>query len=219
MRGYVVCATPRSGSNFLCQLLASTGSLGTPREYFNVVGRRKYDDPDYPEDPHEQLRRVVTTGATGNGVYGVKVHPFQLAPLLHRMDVFAELPDARALWIRRRDRLGQALSWARAQQTGQHRAGDPAEGEATFAPEAIERCRSRLGDQETFWAEHLDSRGVPTLQVFYEDLVESPQAHVDQVAEFVGVPGPLPVDRSAVTVRVQRDALTEGWRAKYLAAG
>jgi len=214
MKGYVVCATPRSGSNFLCQLLASTGALGVPREYFNVVGRRKYDDPDYPEDALDQLRQVLVTGATANGVYGVKIHPFQLAPLAGRIDVFADLPNAKALWIRRRDRLGQALSWARAQQTGQHRADDPVEGEATYAPEPIERCRTLLEDQDTFWAERLASGGVPTLELFYEDLAEAPQAQVDRVAAFVGVPGPLRVDPAAVTVRVQRDAVTEEWRAK-----
>jgi LPS sulfotransferase NodH len=127
-RGYLLCATPRSGSNYLCELLASTGRLGTPREYFNATGRRAYDDPAYPEDPREELARVLTTGSTTNGVYGVKVHPFQLAPLLDRVDPFAELPRLRAVRIRRLDRLGQALSWARAQQTGQFRAGDRAWG-------------------------------------------------------------------------------------------
>ncbi|MGP8122502.1 MAG: Stf0 family sulfotransferase [Xanthobacteraceae bacterium] len=34
-RGYAICTMPRSGSNFLCQLLASSGCLGRPLEYFN----------------------------------------------------------------------------------------------------------------------------------------------------------------------------------------
>lgn len=218
MRGYVVCATPRSGSNYLCQLLASTGSLGRPLEYFNAVGRRKYDDPDYPEDPHDQLGRVLTTGATGNGVYGVKVHPFQLEPLLDQIDPFTDLPDARAVWIRRRDRLGQALSWARAKQTGQHRASDPAEGEPRFEREFLERSWAFLELQDSFWAEHLGSRGIPTLEVSYEELSEAPQPQIDRIAEFLGVPGSVLADPSQVTVRVQRDAVTEEWRARYLAA-
>ena len=109
-RGYVVCAAPRTGSNYLCQLLASTGLLGRPREYFNAVGRRKYDDPDYPEHPRLQLRQVLSTGATSNRVYGVKVHAFQLAPLLDVIDPFAVLPRVRAVRLRRDDTLRQALS-------------------------------------------------------------------------------------------------------------
>src|SRR3954453_9104678 len=32
---YLICATPRSGSTLLAQLLASTGLAGTPIEYFH----------------------------------------------------------------------------------------------------------------------------------------------------------------------------------------
>jgi LPS sulfotransferase NodH len=31
---YLVCATPRTGSNFLCEVLSSTGVAGYPGEYF-----------------------------------------------------------------------------------------------------------------------------------------------------------------------------------------
>ena len=51
VRGYAICTAPRSGSNFLCQLLAGTGLLGRPLEYFNGPGRRYFDDPSYPDDP------------------------------------------------------------------------------------------------------------------------------------------------------------------------
>lgn len=68
----LVAATPRVGSNYLCELMASTGELGVPREYFNHVGRRKYDDPNYPSDLRGQLRQIRTTGRTPNGIAGVK---------------------------------------------------------------------------------------------------------------------------------------------------
>ena len=95
--------TPRCGSNFLCQLLASTGVLGDPREYFNPTGRRHYDgDPGYPDDPRAQLGRVLTTGRTGNGVYGVKIHPFQLGEL-GDVDPLAELPRLHVVRMQRED--------------------------------------------------------------------------------------------------------------------
>jgi LPS sulfotransferase NodH len=75
IRGYTICTTPRTGSNFLCELLSSTGVLGRPREYFNGAGRRLHDDPTYPDDPAGQFRRILTMGATPNGVYGLKVFP------------------------------------------------------------------------------------------------------------------------------------------------
>jgi LPS sulfotransferase NodH len=216
-RGYLLCATPRSGSNYLCELLASTGRLGTPREYFNATGRRAYDDPAYPEDPRQQLAQVLTTGSTTNRVYGVKVHPFQLAPLLDRVDPFAHLPRLRAVRIRRLDRLGQALSWARAQQTGQFRAGDRASREPAYSRDLVDRARQFLEEEDASWARVLAAQGLTALELTYEDLVQDPQRQVDRVAALMRLRGRPAVDPAQVTVRVQRDAATDEWRARYLA--
>src|SRR6202011_3239873 len=73
LRGYAICTVARSGSNWLCRLLSSTDVLGKPMEYFNGRGLRLFTDPAYPDDPAEQLARVLSAGATPNGVYGLKV--------------------------------------------------------------------------------------------------------------------------------------------------
>lgn len=215
-RGYVVCATPRSGSNYLCQLLASTGALGRPREYFNAAGRRKYDDPDYPEDPRLQLDQVVRTGATSNRVYGVKVHAFQLAPLLDRVDPFAELPRVRAIRQRRDDTLGQALSWARVQQTNQHRAGDPPEGVASYDRAQIDSSLEFLSRENAWWDDYLARIDVPLLEIRYEDLEADPQREVARVADFLRIRSAA-VRPEVVEVTRQRDGVTAGWRERYLA--
>ena len=215
-RGYVVCATPRSGSNYLCQLLASTGVLGRPREYFNAAGRRKYDDPAYPEDPRLQLRQVLSTGATSNRAYGVKVHAFQLAPLLDQVDPFAELPRVRAIRQRRDDTLGQALSWARAQQTNQHRAGDPPEGLASYDRARIDASLDFLTRENAWWDHHLARIDVPVLEIRYEDLEADPQREVDRVADFLRI-GSATVRPEDVEVTRQRDGVTAAWRERYVA--
>ena len=215
-RGYVVCATPRSGSNYLCQLLASTGVLGRPREYFNAVGRRKYDDPDYPEDPQLQIQQVLSTGATSNRVYGVKVHAFQLAPLLDVLDPFAVLPRVRVVRLRREDTLGQALSWARAQQTSQLRAGDPAEGTAAYDRALIDASLDFLDRENAWWDDHLAQVDVPVLEFLYEDLEADPQREIDRIAALFRIRSAA-VRREAVDVARQRDDVTARWRERYVA--
>lgn len=214
--GYVVCASPRSGSNYLCQLLASTGVLGRPREYFNAAGRRKYDDATYPEDPGLQLHQVLSTGATSNRVYGVKVHAFQLAPLLDQVDPFAELPRVRAVRLRRDDILGQALSWARAQQTNQHRAGDPPQGVASYDRAQIDASLDFLTRENAWWDDHLARVDVPLLEIRYEDLEAAPQREIDRVADFLRVRS-APVRPEVVEVTRQRDGVTAAWRERYVA--
>ena len=136
MRGFAICTAPRSGSNFLSQLLSSTGQLGRPLEYFNGPGRRYFDDPNYPDDRGMQIDRILTMGATSNGIYGLKIFAHQYDWIEGQTQWTSMLPNLRFIFLRRRDMLGQAISWARALQTGQYRHGQTSTGEAEFDGEA-----------------------------------------------------------------------------------
>jgi len=214
-RGYVVCATPRSGSNYLCQLLASTGVLGVPREYFNAPGRRAYDDPNYPEDPRQQLAQVTSTGATPNGVYGFKTHPFQLQSLA--IDPFRELPGLCAVRLIRNDLVGQAISWWRVQQTGQHRAGDRRLKAAEYDEDGIRESLKFIRSENEYWRNYLAKLGMTALEIVYEDLCRNPQAQIDRVAALLGVRQTARIDASLVSVTVQRGQTTEDWRQRFVA--
>lgn len=100
---YLVCATPRSGSTLLCELLASTGLAGYPKEYFEALKEtglprsprdyfKKTSDPEllalignYSRGDSatpvltgfanyaEYLAHVLEEGTTANGVFGAKL--------------------------------------------------------------------------------------------------------------------------------------------------
>src|SRR3954471_2058841 len=97
-QSYLVCATPRSGSTLLCELLAATGVAGRPQEYFEdlcATGMprqpREYFDgldapevlgllaPSLPGTPRPQgafagrLAEVLDAGTTPNGVFAAKL--------------------------------------------------------------------------------------------------------------------------------------------------
>ena len=112
-RGYAVCTSPRSGSNLLCEYLASTGLLGRPREYFNAGRRRMFDDPDYPDERDQQIEQVLTTGATANGIYGIKMFPKYLDAVAETLPWTQRLPNLRFVLLKRHDVLGQAISYLR----------------------------------------------------------------------------------------------------------
>jgi LPS sulfotransferase NodH len=120
MRSYLVCATQRSGSTLLCELLKDTGVAGRPEEYFEA--RRETGLPPHPGDylgdlprtgagirddlsppqapPHsslqgltsyrEHLERTFRLGTTANGVFGTKLMWSQVAEL-HSLT--RDLPD------------------------------------------------------------------------------------------------------------------------------
>ena len=99
----MLCATPRSGSTLLCDLLESTGVAGhpaehfealdstglprQPRQYFNpgaqLTGLLAPTDPGAP-DPELRLEEAFAAGTTSNGVFATKVMWGFLPDLIRR---------------------------------------------------------------------------------------------------------------------------------------
>jgi LPS sulfotransferase NodH len=217
MRGYAICAEPRSGSSYLGQILGSTKVLGWPREYFNAPSfRASKECPDYPEDGESQLALIMTRGATPNGVYGVKIFSSQFDAVKETRWA-ARLPSLSFIHLERRDRLGQALSLVRAMQTKQWTADAKALGEPAYNHVAIESCIAHLGRAEARWRSYFARNGAPVLHLVYEEIVNSPQAAAEAVGRLVGLTKTPRVDpQGLMRLRVQRDALTDEWRSRFL---
>ena len=215
-RGYAICTAPRSGSNLLCQFLTSTGLIGKPLEYFNTSARRALNDPSYPDTPSDQILQILTTGATPNGVYGVKLFMYQHSVIMPVVDWSQALPNLSYVYLERRDRLGQALSWARAIQTSQYRSTQPVVGEPRYDAALIRELRDAIDSEHTQWSIFFASRNFEPLRIAYEDLVADPQSVVDRVAQLITV-RPVPkIVNARIDLAVQRDRITEEWRERFL---
>ena len=216
-RGYMICATLRTGSTYLGQLLSSTGVLGCPREYFNTEGRRARFDQAYPGDRLAQLDIIRTRGATSNGIYAVKVIGPQLLDLHRHIDPFHDLPNLALIRMRRQDVLGQAISLARARQTGQFLATDRQRGAPAYDFKAIRHALRSIERQHALWDHALAGLRAQPLSVAYEDLLVDSQSVVDRIASHLGVGLPVPIDPALVTHTMQRDELSADWRQRFLA--
>lgn len=215
-RGYAVCATQRSGSNYLCELLASTGELGRPLDYFNPVGRRAKGWADYPDDRAAQLDLIRSHGATANGVYGFKV----FAEHLDSLDAVRwteALPSLRWVYLRRDDLLAQAISLVIAEQTGRWRTTMPAGAAPVYDAHAIRRALTDIALADARWRTFFAERGVQPLELTYETLGTAPEAAVRAVAALAGVTEPVQLDPSRLSVQVQRDDVNRAWRERFVA--
>jgi len=215
-RGYMVCAIPRSGSKYLDDLLVSTRVLGSPREFFNTDARRRHD-PDYPAGCRRQTLRILTDGATPNGIYAVKIFPSHLQRVQAKLDLFRALPNLHLVKLTRRDILGQAISFARAQQTGEFASYSASSRQPVYDHAMIRACLEGILRDQRVWDDIMARNAFPYITLEYESVVEDPQGAVDQVARLMGVKLPVPVDFARVRNEVQRDDINDAWRAKYLA--
>lgn len=216
-RGYVICSYPRSGTNYLCGLLSSTGRLGNPQDWFNGPGIRARGRPDYPLDAPGQMDALRAEAATPNGVYGLKMFVGRFDQLAG-FDWRAGLSDLHWIHLDRADALGQGISDVRATQTGQFRSTTHAISAPFYDATAIRASIERTARETARWRLFFARNGITPLMLNYEQVAAAPQAAVDKVAALVGETGPCPIDLSLAPLAVQRDSLSDEWRKRYLAA-
>jgi len=214
---FIICTSPRSGSNLLCEFIESTGRMGKPREYFNAMGRRLFDDPDFPDEPEAQVRRAFEIGASADGVFGLKVFAEQMPFALQSPTFCGLLPRAHFIHLRRDDLLGQAVSLARATRTGQYRASQAQIREPAYDAGDIEAALTRIALEHASWRAYFARNDLDPLQLTYEELVSAPDEVVGAIAKRIGVEGPLAIDRTKVRLTRQADALTQAWRRRFVA--
>ena len=156
---YLICATQRTGSTLLCRALSATGVAGHPEEYF-LTGDPSFFPPDWKfweesplanahdvTDRRGYLEVVYDVGSTDNDVFGAKLMWNYLPDVLDRFRALPEFtalsraqvlatafPDAQLVLLTRRDRVRQAVSWARAGLTGVYIVSDTEPAPATADP-------------------------------------------------------------------------------------
>jgi LPS sulfotransferase NodH len=119
--------------------------------------------------------------------------------------------------LERRDVLGQAISLVRALQTSQFRAHHTPQGEPRYDRAAINDWMVNLIRDQARWRFHFVRNGIEPVRLVYEDVIADPGGAVRAVVEALGLGGAFTADLSRIQVTVQRDAINEAWRRRFLA--
>jgi trehalose 2-sulfotransferase len=242
---YLICATPRSGSTLLCDLLARTGVAGHPEEHFQALpetgrqrGPRDYLGPVFAdpavraavghrppdEAPAGSLETVLERGTTPNGMFGGKIMWPYLAGLVERLPgdgpalevLRGTFPELRLIHHTRLDRVRQAISLWRAVQTWSWRHHPgAAPSEAIFHRGAIEHLAWLLDEEDAAWERFFAGAGIEPIRVVYEDLVADPAQTVAGLLDALGLPVPAGAGARTGLAR-QADELSEDWAARCL---
>jgi LPS sulfotransferase NodH len=223
---YFVCGAPRCGSWLLCGLLAGTGIAGRPHEWFwrdtEEANRRAWGASDFSE----YVARAREAGTSPNGIFGAKLMWQQVGDLVRRLRtrggassqkaVIAEhFPSPTFIWIEREDVAAQAVSWAKAIQTGRWHHWDPtfARAAPTYDREQIAALAAEVASNNAAWRAWFAANELDPLAVRFEDVVADPAGVTGTVLNFLGIAAEgVPI--SALTVRAS-EGLNEKWLARY----
>ena len=221
-RSYLICSVQRAGSWLLCHALQDTGVLGVPAEYLHrgdeLFWRRQWKTAS--EDGFLQALRERP--ASANGVWGSKMMWNYFGDALGRLRAWPRLglgsgaadpvvlaaafPGLRYVWLRRGDKLRQAISWRRAAAAGQYSLADGEQPAAPppFDPDAIARLLRYAEECEAGWRDWFTAHAITPFEVVYEDMTGNLAVTVRELAVFLGVA--LPPGLGPVRPRLLRKA-------------
>jgi LPS sulfotransferase NodH len=220
---YVIAATPRTGSNLLCEGLSATGVAGVPQEYFApdfVTMWRSRWGLDASSGPGAFVETALRHGTSSNGVTAFKIQWMHVARLAGCLGlVEAEvlptlLPGAAFVNTVRRDRRAQALSWFRAIETREwgRLAGSPAPPAPALDVEAMVRLEAHIAWQQAAWEAYFAAAEVVPLTVEYESLDADYRGQLSRVLRFLGLDASAAEAVPAPRLARQADDVTVRWR-------
>ena len=236
-RCYVVCTIPRSGSNLLTDGLRDTRRAGMPKQFFLPKDESRYAAElglNAATDYAAYVRGIVNGKVTCNEVFGFKLMSWYLDDFrtkLRETGAFGDpatddramlrnaFPRLHFVHIRRRHKLRQALSTARALQTGLWKVknGEMMEREPQFDAELIEQSLREAQRQEKIWQDFFQKIGIRAFEVEYEKLCQDYEGTIRSVLDFLRISLPRGARIGPpVTIR-QADEISRMWEERFLA--
>jgi LPS sulfotransferase NodH len=230
---YIIASVQRSGTHLLCSILRSTGVAGSPEEHFLSKPGETWEKRRDAPSRVAYVQNVLRKNTAANGVFGtVAMWSYfeRMLQMLQEIPTYKTLNGAQLLaavfskpkyiWMRRRNHVEQAVSWAMACQTGvwTQKAEEKSQprGIPKFDFKVIDEWCNRIATHDEGWGNYFRENQIEPLVLFYEDVVASHRAAAEHVLEFLGLPFAPDIEIPTPAVEKQATRISEDWAARYL---
>jgi trehalose 2-sulfotransferase len=176
---YGILSSQRSGSTLLARMLFETGQAGDPLEYFNLrllaIARKQTGNQFLT--PIEFKRLMEMRRTSPNGVFGMKIQYEQMLRAFQSNGPNEKITEflrshQHLFWVRRRDRLRQAISLALAMHTNSWSSEEPPK----VPPGSIHlldciHALQVISFEDFGWAKLISTAKLNVRVIWYEDLI------------------------------------------------
>lgn len=236
----IIATTPRTDSNYLCELLLTTWACGWPAEWFNPATITDFSEKlGLPSSPSLLAYRdaIIADRHSPNGSFSFKImwdHLLALFQRLHQegsldsgtpsLDALDALfPNIRFLHLYREDVLGQAISHVRAQISGewilrdQNALQQRRDKELPYEFQRLNEAVLEIQAMHQAWSRFLQPASDRLLEISYESLLDDLQGSMKRIRDFLAIPAHAFHFRAPDNILIQRDDLSQAWRSRFLA--
>ncbi|GAB5490438.1 MAG: Stf0 sulfotransferase family protein [Phototrophicaceae bacterium] len=199
---YAILASNRSGSSLLCNLLAQTTVAGLPNEFLGDWEGSLYRDYNM-SDFRQYLQRIINEFTTENGIFGVKAMGADLLQYCERLETFPEysgsthaekvrafFPNMKFIYLTRRHKVEQAISWWKAAQNNHYHTTATAsvpDIELKYDFDAVTQLLNEVIMQESAHQDFLNKIDIVPLTIVYEDYIQDMQGTVQTIIEYLEI--------------------------------
>lgn len=237
---YMICATPRSGSTLLCDLLTAVGA-GRPHSFYRRQSITEWAEhfgvpidsgTDNVEFDRAYLGAAIREGKGDTDCFGMRIMAETRPELSVRLDrLFPGLATDPSrfeaafgpllyIHLSRPDKVAQAISRVRAEQTGLwHMNADGSERErvappqpATYDAERIDRHVRELEAHDADWNQWFDRHGIVPVRLTYDEVSTEPRS---AVAKILTALGRDPAERVAPRTSKMASAESTAWAERF----
>lgn len=213
---YAICSTPRSGSHFLGHLMKSKIKAGHPLEYFHTKHFEVWQKRRESSNHAHILPYLESIRTTPNGVFGIKIHFGNLNTLEQHISLRELIEAYKLVYVLRKNTLAQAVSYARASQTGSWISGMPEVRKPSYdRPLILEKLRDIYRDNAS-WECLFSIYQVDFHKVYYEDLVDNTNQILQNVAKFLNLESSDAVIQETLLPKQQSDSINQEWIERFL---
>jgi LPS sulfotransferase NodH len=211
-----VCFTNRCGSNFVANALSSNGFLNTAGEFFNAdtiiencVAENLNSIPDFVN------WLIDRAGKNGYLVSKIAIGHLEV---LAKVGIIEQLLDiSHFIMIERGDKLGQAISYDIARQTGKwtsNMVGAKKDNDLEYSGDRLMDIMNAISNQNREFSRFFGLNGIVPALINYEQFEEDPSYFIDYLSRFLGI-SELSFVPEQVGIQKQAGRINRTWRDKY----
>jgi LPS sulfotransferase NodH len=214
----MIATIPRTGSTYLAVELWRRGVFGAPMEYLNLHNRLMDMVPRLGNNDVTQYWQELQRKRTSeNGVFSFKAFASDFADFGRRFPQLMPLVKwDKIVYLTRRDKLAQALSYARAFQTKQWFSGQRGDCEPEYDRSAIDKAMEWVSVSEAAWELIFSRNSYSPLRIFYEDVQDDINKSISGISSFMNIHPANSIIQHLPTNKIQRDNVTDEWRKRYI---
>jgi len=211
----IVLFSSRTGSTYLSQMLQNTKFFPQFGESLNPsrVARKM----ETCSSTACEVVQATIVSSSSEQAFGFKAGFPGLSVAARTGLLQQAMPKISFVFLRRRDKVAQAVSIVRANITGRYHS---TQGEARpvsvedYDEIAIRHKRNLIEHLETRLQTFIKYLNRPTIDLYYEDIVERPQYHLSRILDFVGLPILTEFD-TKVAVQKIADGINVDWINRF----